>query len=264
MSEFDVTTHDFTNRFKAAYYAPDKTIHQLPLGECARSIANEFSRDYPHLLQQTIARVALDSLLEAPSPDTSANYDPLKGPALEIMAVAMQYDVPVTIWTVGDTGEYHDPARDVHDPAYDYQLVKINQSGLRDRVAAMLGGYQITLAVRTSAASKESALHDILIAAEKSDVQDVFVADDLYKNEQIVQSIASDYPALRVHFWLVKDDEDSQGNIAAYRDCVLPKLRQNAELNRKSILVLDLDETIFDTQASLVRAAKLTREKLAI
>lgn len=265
MTTFTDAAQRFIDRFKRAYYETGKnTIKgQLALGRCACSIAVEFSSDYPTLDPSTIAHVALNSLLEAPTPDESANYNPVKREGLEIMAAAMEYGMPVYIWTVGDTGKYHDYEKDIHDPAYDYQQVKITKGRIKEQVEAIVNkDTPVEFTVNTSPDFKEYALREILNEAENNGIQEVFIADDLSQNEEIVNRLIAEYPNLKIIFWLIKVDDDTEGNLRAYRDSVLPQLRKNAESGTKTAIVFDLDDTLFDTQGSLNRAAVLTKSRL--
>lgn len=266
MTEPDAVIPDIdSNEFRNAYYrTADKTIGgQLALGRCAFSIADRLAPQYEIVPPDTLEKIVLESLLAAPRPDEK--YDPLKRPALDIMATAIRHDMPVYIWTVGDTGAYKDPENGIDDPAYNYQEVKILESKIAERLAEMTSSDKpVELHVNTSAISKKKALHDIFLEAVENGIEEVFIADDLYQNELIVNEMASKFPELKVTFWLVKGDEDTAGNIAACRDCMIPELDQNAVEGRKTIVVLDLDDTIFSTQKSLSRAAELTQTALRV
>lgn len=266
MTEPDAATaHISPDALRRAYYetATHTIGGQLALGRCAASIASWLTPQYPALEPDTLEKAALEALLAAPKPDRLAGYDPLKQPALDIMAAAIRHDIPVYIWTVGDTGEYEDPENGIHDPAYNYQAVKIQQSEIAERLTEMVSSDQLVeLHINTSAISKKDALRSIFSEAVENGTQEVVVIDDLYQNELTVNEMGSEFPQLKVSFWLVKGDEDAAGNIAACRDYMIPKLDQNAAEGRKTIAVFDLDDTVFSTQQSLDRAAALMQTAL--
>lgn len=242
------------------------TNEQLALGRCAANIAQGLhERYFPTIDTNAIREVVLSALLAAPKTGEGADtYEPLKIPALEIMATAAKNDQPIYLWTVGDTGEYVDEAQGIHDPAYNYQQTKFIKSGAAERVAKLAGKESVEIHINTSPATKEPALRDILAECESNDIEVVYVIDDLEANEEIVNQMRSEFPALTIKFYQVKKDEDTQGNIAASRDMVARELDDYHKNGVSAALVMDLDETTFETDKSLRRAAALSHAALTL
>lgn len=253
----------FLDRFRHAYYQTGKNTigGQLALGRCAVSIANEFSSDFPNFSVTDIAALTLESLLKAPEASQEDEYNPLKIAGVDILSAAAANDIPIFIWTVGDTGKYVDATNDIDDPAFEYQRRKIELSKIQEKVARRIGNSDYEFHINPSAESKESSLYDIFNQATIRKATQIFVADDLPSNEELVRNVARDFPELEIQFWLIKGDEDTAGNLAAFRDFVVPQLQQGDRTHR-SFLVMDWDETLFNTQASLNRAAQLMSRKI--
>lgn len=268
MNEVIGNEPDFVRDFRSAYYGPSENFPdgQIALGRRAVSMAGILAPAYwPNHDIASIQGYILQSLVRATYPDPLENYEPLKEPGVELIAAVRELNIPVYIWTVGDMGRpFKDPDRDIIDPIYDYQEMKIRNSGLLDRFIDRIDDQNEDIHKDTRANTKESSLRTILTTAIAQGVDEVYIADDLTNNEELVRNLATEYPELTINFWLIKPNEDDAGNMAAYRDFLIPVLRSKTEIGSKAFVVLDLDDTLFETQLSLEYAAHLVWAKLII
>lgn len=237
-------------------------------------------------LERIVRQAFFDSLM--PSPD--GKYDPVQKPAIELMAKALMRGMPVYIWTIGDTG-LASTNDDRLDPSENTQLLKIERGQIVERLEALAGKEKLhNLHIDTCAEGKESSLRSILLRARELDIEDVYVADDKDENGLIVEKLRTEFPELNIHFFLIKEDWDHLGNVEAYKnfmfkvfemtddaknklsfnkndteskcDSIVNKMAKDEKDKPKMMLVLDLDNVIIKTTASLERTARLIGQEL--
>lgn len=268
MNELIGNEPDFVRDFRSAYYGPSENFPggQVALGRRAVSMAGILAPAYwPNHDIESIQGYILQSLVGATYPNPLVNYEPLKKPGIELIAAVREMNIPVYIWTVGDMGRpYIDTDRDIIDPIYDYQEIKIHNSGLLERVRDHIKDKDEGIHIDTRANTKESSLRTILTTAIAQGVKEVYIADDLTINEELVRNLATIYSELNINFWLIKPNGDDAGNMSAYRDFLIPVLRKKTEIGTKAFVVLDFDDTLFETQRSLEYAARLAWTELTI
>lgn len=256
--------------FWKGYYQPRDVAPGLPvsLGQRVCSAAMEICAQAPlPTAQEDIEKIVLESFLNALEPHEDG-YDPVKPAALTMMAQALNYNMPVYIWTIGDTGV--EPMDDDElDPSGSCQKLKIKKGQILERLIdkvhpdQMYDGKLRNLHIDTCEVSKKSSLLTILSKARDQQIKKVYIADDLPENGAIVDEFRADYSDLEIYFWQIKEDWDTKGSMAAYARDILPKLSANDADGVRAILVLDLDNTIINTTAALDRTAELTRRKLS-
>lgn len=189
-----------------------------------------------------------------------AAFDETMGPeyvkpaAYNLIAQAIMNGGDVYLWTVGDHGEGSDY----------YQQRKIDASMLEHSLRYILlkNGFDPQLVdtklhqnsrfhVEISADAKHENLARIFAKIQEKGDTEVFVVDDKDENVRRAREVAQEFPGILYHEWVVKDDADTQGNLAAFRDAMIPHMSQFGQEKRQFALVLDWDETLTHERARM-------------
>lgn len=188
--------HEVPGAFWAGYHSPINVISGEPvtLGQRASSIAMHIIElTEPPVPPKDLEEIVTESFFQALEPDEEAGYDPVHPAALEIMTMALNYSMSVYIWTIGDTG-VNSPDDSELNPLGNCQLLKIEKGRIIERLENKVQTEKMrNLHIDTCAESKESSFREIIYKAWIDGVKNIYVADDLTENGEIVDKVFSEF-----------------------------------------------------------------------